>query len=402
MATTNDYGTSLFLAILPTADTIQAQQTSLSNNLLIAGVRMLQKSRPEEAIPFFKRALAMDSSSIDAYNYLGNTQLQLKKTDDAIATFKKLVAMKPFDNPSAVSLGNAYAQAKKYADAEKMYKKAVSLSPNDKLSHYSLGQTYLLQNKLKDAETEFLKVNRIDSRDANGYYALGQTYVKTGEYDKAITNLKQAVYLKRGNFTLAETELGYAYAGKGDEYNLGRQITKLQSIDSASALELQNATIKPKITGIDYGPNNPFYAQFGPYTTLSFLTFAQPDQALSQPNASKDFTMQFQFNTDMDTVSVQNFVNWKISKATGGAAGYYNHGYTLYPQREANLPIIKNVVYDVANQKATVTFSLQQNANGDAVIDPSHLVFKFSGKDVNGKLMDPNADEYDGFAAKAF
>ena len=596
---------SLFTAILPTADTIQAQMSSLANNQLIAGVRMLQNKRPEDAIPFFKKALALDSSSIDAYNYLGNTYLQLNQNDKAIDTFKKLVAMKPFDKDSAVNLGNAYSQAQKYADAEKMYKKAVALSPNDKLSHYSLGQTYLLQNKLKDAETEFLKVNRIDSRDPNGYYALGQTYNKMERYDSAISSLKKAISLKHGDFALAETELGYAYAGKEDDYNLGRQITKLKTMDSQAAIELQNATFKPKILNIDFGPNTPFLPQLGAYTPISMFTLQEPpttitainngttitlsrrpdasasgnfvigpnnyqsgsttltnhitgladttglyvgmtvtgknlppnttiaainsgtditlsnapsaagadnfafgpnniqngttnmgnqitgladtsgltvgmtvtgaglpanttitaindatsvtlstntlltgmanytfsgisiNQAgttnqqtnqitglastaglkvgmtvtgtnipngmtLSQPNASKDLTAIFQFNTDMDPVSIQTLTNWSITKASGGQAGYYNHGYTLYPQREANPPILKNITYDPTNKQATLTFSLTQNAAGDAVIDPSHLVFKFSGKDADGKAMDPNADQYDGFAGTAF
>lgn len=602
---TTDYGTSLFLAILPTAETILAQRASLANNQLIAGVRMLQKGRTEDAIPFFKKALAMDSSSIDAYNYLGNTYLKLNKNDEAIATYKRLVAMKPFDKDSAVNLGNAYSQAKKYADAEKMYKKAVSLAPNDNLSHYSLGQTYLLQNKLKEAETEFLKVTRISPRDPNGYYALGQTYNKMGKYDAAVSNLKTALGFKHGDFALAETELGYAYAGKEDEYNLGRQISKLRTMDPQSAIDLQNATFKPKILNIDFAPGTPFLPQLGPYTPISMFTLTEPPttiiavndgtsitlsrkptasasgsfvfgpainqpgsttltnqitdltdtsglsvgmtvtgtnipinttitainsgtqvtlsnnpiaatsgifvfgpnntqsgttdtgnqitgladtsglsvgmkvtgsgipddttitaindattvtlsnstslsgtgnyvfagsgtgqdgiansqtnqiiglastaglrvgmtvtgeniptgMTLSQPNASKDLTAVFQFNTDMDPVSIQTLTNWSITKASGGKAGYYNSGYTLYPQREANLPILKNISYNPSAQQATLTFSLRQNAAGDAVIDPSHLVFKFSGKDSTGTSMDPNADQYDGFAGTAF
>jgi tetratricopeptide (TPR) repeat protein len=395
--TTPDRGAALFLSILPTADTIQAQRASLANNNLIAGVRMLQSSRTEEAIPFFKRALAMDSSSIDAYNYLGNTYLKLNKNDEAIATFKKLVAMKPFDKDSAVTLGNAYAQAKKYADAEISYKKAVSLAPNDNLAHYSLGQTYMLQNKLKEAEAEFQKVTRISPRDPNGYFALGAAYNKMEKYDSAISSLKQALSLKHGDFALAETELGYAYAGKGDDYLLQRQITKLNTLDPTAAQDLKAATLKPKITGVDYGPVNPFYTQFGAYTPLSMLSVLDPAKTLESPNASKDFSIIFQFNGEMDTTSVKTLSNWKISKAAGGQAGYYNHGYTINPQKQAALPLLKNVSYDPTKQQATVTFTLKQNATADAVIDPSHLVFKFSGKDIQGKAMDSGGDEFDGF-----
>ena len=394
--TTPDRAASLFLAILPTADTILAQRASLANNQLIAGVKMLQKGRTEDAIPFFKRAVAMDSSSIDAYNYLGNTYLKLNKNDDAIATFKKLVAMKPFDKDSAVTLGNAYAQAKKYADAEISYKKAVSLAPNDNLARYSLGQTYMLQNKLREAETEFLKVTRISPRDPNGYFALGQTYNKMEKYDTAISNLEKAITLKHEDFALAENELGYAYAGKGDDYNLQRTITKLQDLDSTLATELEQNTLKPKITAGTFGGNDTFYPSLGPNTPLLMLTLTDPAQTLAQPNATKSFNMQFQFNTDMDPVSVQNPANWKITKANGGKAGFYNFGYTPNPELEAKPPVIQSITYDITERQATVTFSLTQNETANAIIDPSHIVFSFSGQDSNGKKIDPTANAFDG------
>jgi hypothetical protein len=105
----------------------------------------------------------------------------------------------------------------------------------------------------------------------------------------------------------------------------------------------------------------------------------------------------------MDATSVMNITNWSISKASGGAAGYYNNGVTLYPEKEAVIsPIPKNVVYDATTYQATITFSLAQNPYGTAVIDPSHLVFKFSGTDLDGKKMDSSADQYNGFKGVVF
>ena len=396
MANATDYGTSLFLAILPTADTIQAQRTSLANNQLIAGVRMLQKGRNLDAIPLFQKALAMDSSSIDAYNYLGNTYLKLNKNADAIATFKKLVAMKPFDSDAATTLGNAYAQDKQWGNAAIQFKKAIGLSPGNTTALYSLGQSNLLDKKYSEALAVFQQVTRLTPKDPNGYFALGQVYNKLGKYDTAITNLNKAIDLKHGvDFPQAVNELGYAYAGKGDDLSLQRTITKLKTMDSSLATQLQTNTIKPKMTSGNFGTYNTFYPSLGPHTALSVMTLTDPDQTLSKPNASKSFTMQFQFNTSMDPASVQSPSNWRITKANGGKAGFYNYGYTPNPQQEAHAPLVQSVAYDVKKQLATVTFSLTQNATADAVIDPSHIVFTFSGKDINGKMMDPTANSFD-------
>jgi Flp pilus assembly protein TadD len=397
MNTTTDSGTSLFLAILPTADSIQAQKTALANYQLTSGVKMLQNKRPQDAIIYFQRALALDSSNVDAYNDLGNTYLQLKQNDKAIETFQKLAKMKPFDTDAITSLGNAYAQAQQWSKAAAQYKKAVGLSPNNTTALYSLGQSYLLDKKYNDAISAFQKVIRLKPSDPNGYFGLGEAYNKTGNYDGAIKNLNKAIDLKHGTaFPQAVNELGYAYAGKGDDYNLQRTITKLQGMDSSLAAQLQSATLKPKFNTASAGSYNSFIPSLGPSTPLDILTLTDPNQTLSQPNASKSFTMDFFFNTDMDVASVQNVTNWHISKANGGKGGYYNYGYTPAPQLEAQLPVVQNVTYDVTGRKATVTFTLKQNATANAVIDPSHLVFSFSGQDVNGKKMDPTANAYDG------
>ena len=387
----------LFSAISPGADVVQSQLTALANYQLNIGVNMQTNGRSEEAITYFKRALALDSSNVNAYNDLGTVQLQLNKNDDAIATYKKLVAMKPFDSDAATSLGNAYAQAKQWSKATESYNKATKLDPSNTTALYSTGQSYLLNGKPNDALTTFQKLNRLRPNDPNVFYALGQTYNKLGNYDYAIKNLKQAINLKHGAaFPQAESELGYAYAGKGDDANLQRTITTLKSMDSTLATQLQNDTLKPKFSYGSDGSYNPFYVELGPNTPLTTLTLTDPKHTLAQANATKTFTMDFQFNTAMDVTSIQNITNWQLSKANGGQAGLYNYGYTPHPDKEAAMPIIQSVNYNVSSQLATVTISVKQNATADAVIDPSHLVFKFTGTDADGKSMDPTANAFDG------
>lgn len=284
----------LFSALAPSADTIQSQKASIANYQAQKGAKMLQDGRTEEAITSFKAALTMDSTNPDNYTNLGKTQMQAGKNDDAIATFKKLVAMKPFDTDAATNLGNAYAQAKKYASAAESYEKATKLDPSNTTAIYSAGQSYLLDNKLSKAAEAFQKLIRLKPNDPNGYYALGQTYNKMGNYDSAISNLKQAVSLKHEFFTLAETELGYAYAGKGDDDMVQRQIDRLNDNDQSTAAdELKNDTTKPKFTTAGAGSYNAFYPSLGPNTSLSTLTLTDTKNTLSQANASKTFTMDF-------------------------------------------------------------------------------------------------------------
>jgi hypothetical protein len=50
---------------------------------------------------------------------------------------------------------------------------------------------------------------------------------------------------------------------------------------------------------------------------------------------------------------------------------------------------------------ATVSFKIQQNSTADGTIDPSHLEFKFSGKDTYGNTMDTDFDQFIGFSGVA-
>jgi len=97
-----------------------------------------------------------------------------------------------------------------------------------------------------------------------------------------------------------------------------------------------------------------------------------------------------------------NTSNWEISRAKSAEGGYYNNSM---PTNSLEVSIPKrpfSVTYNPSTGQANITFTLQQNANGDATIDPSHLVFKFSGKDADGRVMDTTGDQIDGYATKPF
>jgi hypothetical protein len=100
---------------------------------------------------------------------------------------------------------------------------------------------------------------------------------------------------------------------------------------------------------------------------------------------------------------VTNAFNWTITRATGGEGGVYDNGVVLHPDKEATvMPYPLMVNYDASTNTATVYFRITQNATGDAVIDPSHLVFQFNGSSAAGDKIDPAGDQFDGFSMLRF
>ena len=186
----------------------------------------------------------------------------------------------------------------------------------------------------------------------------------------------------------------------GDTTKAQKQVDIVTRLDAAQGALLQATLAQPKFVAAGGGEIDNFSASLAAGTDL--LGMLGVNATTTLPNKSKEFSLTFYFDSEMDTESVQDASNWSITKASGGAAGYYNNLLPVVPT-EAYIPQNPtSVIYNPEKRSATVTFLLSQNSTGDATIDPSHMVFKFSGTDARGKVMDPTADEFDGAAQVPF
>jgi hypothetical protein len=125
-------------------------------------------------------------------------------------------------------------------------------------------------------------------------------------------------------------------------------------------------------------------------------------QLLNQPHSSKTFSVTFTFTNEMDLKSITNTQNWTITRANSTEAGYYNNSM---PSNGNDVSLPNNpesVIYNPLTREATSKFRLSQNAEGTAVIDPSHIVFSFKGVDAAGREMDVTADAIDGHTMSPF
>ena len=383
---------------------LQSQHNDYAVTAYSAGIRYLQKNKYQQAVTAFKAAISYDRTYTDAYKYLAAAYNKLGKADDAMKTLQKAVQAQPASTEALKNLGMAYIQNKDYADAEKQFLKISKLSPSSADAREYLGSIYLATDRLTDAATQFSAMINLVPGDEAGYYGLGQVYNKQKKYDEAVKQFQKAVKIKP-KFEYAYADMAYAYIGLGKTDKALEQVKALNDLHTdlgrSLANEIQSAAIKPRMTKGDTGgsADKPaFQSKFGPNTPLYFL-----DYRLATPGAAQTFTMVFQFSRPMDASSVQNTANWTIGKAAGGTAGVYNNGMRKDADRQIAIPPLpKSVTYDPKTCRAMVSFTISQNASGNGLIDPSHWVFKFGGVDIDGKAMDANADEYDGFAGKTF
>lgn len=378
----------------------QAQREQLAQYALVRGLSFLQEKKYDRALGELKRAVTFNPQLEEAYEYLGKVYQLTGKTEEAIEVYKKWTRTVTDSAKAVTALGNAYVEKKQYREAEDQFKKLLRLDPASFYAYNQLGHIYLNTERAEEAEEQFRKVIRLSPRDANGYYGLGLALSKQEKYKEAVEAFEKAVSLKK-KFEYAYADLGHAYIGLGDKEKAQEQADALYDLGTPLAKELaaeiELTLFTPQMVGIK-PLDSTFPSVLGPGTPLAVL-----DPSLATPSTSKTFTLTFQFNQAMDISSVQNPLNWFIYKASGGKAGFYNNGITLHPEKEILLsPIPQWVTYDPSQYRATIYFTITQNAAGDGVIDPSHWVFQFKGTDVSGNMMDAAADEFDGFALTPF
>jgi tetratricopeptide (TPR) repeat protein len=377
--------------------TSQSQLDTIANSSLSRGIDAYTSGNLAQAVTDFKRAIGLSpysDNSLKAFQMMADAYQRLGKPDEAIKAYQQAARLFPQSDIPHTKLGDIYYGQKNYKAAEGEYTMAVRLNPTLSSNVYSLGQAYLAEGNYSAAETQFKKVTQLSPNDPSGYYALGQDYHKMGRYDDAATQLNKAVQIN-GKFADAHLELGKTYADLKQTDKANEQADILSRIDQTQSTQLQDYIFKisaPKLVAAFN--TSGFNASLGPGTALSTM-----DSSLSSPDSSHMYTMNFIFNKDMDPQSVQNISNWLISKSSGSeTGGASNWGLAVQPTETNISPLPISVIYNPDTLTASVSFKITQNAAGDGTLDPSHIMFKFSGIDTYKNSMDLSADQYSGIS----
>jgi len=385
-------------------DNVQAQRSQIAQYALNKAATYWNAKKPDEAIKEFKKVLAFDPQNKDAYSSLGKIYQSQGKLTEAIKYFKLGVQADRTSVTAHNNLGNAYLQAKQYTDAEKEFKASARMDPINPLADYTLGLLYIETARYAEAEKQFNKVARVSPRDGNVPYSMGVLYNKMGRPEDAAKQLEKALTLKK-DFPAANYELGAAYSAMGETDKANDQLKILQTKKSSFANDLSHVLNKPKMLYMNQGNNRGFNQYYGVnhyngVPTQNRTDLLDMDIAFTPAGVSKQVSVAIQFNNEMDITSIINPSNWEISRANSVEAGYYNN-FMPMPSTEVTIPKRPfSVTYDPSTREASVIFILTQNADGDATIDPEHLVFKFSGKDASGRQMDTAADQINGYSVR--
>ena len=126
----------------------------------------------DEAIAYYKQAIALDPVSLDAHYDLGVTYGKKGMLDESIAAYTKVIAIDPRHAQAHNNLGTVYEPKGMVNEAHSAYEKAVAADPNLAPAQYNLGKSYWSKNSKEPAAEHLYKAGLLFLKSGNKEWAL--------------------------------------------------------------------------------------------------------------------------------------------------------------------------------------------------------------------------------------
>ncbi|MGD8368845.1 MAG: tetratricopeptide repeat protein [Desulfobacterales bacterium] len=162
-----------------------------------------EEKRFDEAIAYYKKALAMNPNATDARGNLGMTYLEAGRPQEALAQLLLASERSPNDPGLQNNLGTAYLHIGKVADAIFHYEKALSLHPDMVPALYNLSRIYAAHptDRFRDGRRAVALSERLCTTTGNRQPLfldiLAAAYAEAGDFDRAIETAGRASQLAK-------------------------------------------------------------------------------------------------------------------------------------------------------------------------------------------------------------
>jgi tetratricopeptide (TPR) repeat protein len=206
-------------------------------NFLLGNV--LRNAKPEEAIAYYRAALALRPDTSAVYNNLGNALQAKGQLEEAIQHYRRAIELDPKNALAHTNLGPALYAKGKVEEAMQHYRQAIALDPKFTLPHNNLGNVLYRKGQVEEAIKHFRQAIALDSKDAKAHYNLGVALEAKGKVKEATQHYRQAITLEPKH-AQAHTNLGAVLQAKGQVEEAIRHYCKAIDLDPNLALAHTN------------------------------------------------------------------------------------------------------------------------------------------------------------------
>lgn len=167
------------------------------------------------AMAMLEGVLKEDPKVIDAWFTLGNMAGRRGRQEEAIGYFKRALALKPDDEEAVINMAHAYRKMGRDDDALVGYRRFLELDPKSAQVHYEIAQIMIDRAEYAAAATELQAALDIEPKMAAARNALGVVALNQGDLPSAETQIRQALALKP-DVRLAHFNLALLAEKRGD------------------------------------------------------------------------------------------------------------------------------------------------------------------------------------------
>jgi tetratricopeptide (TPR) repeat protein/serine/threonine protein kinase len=182
--------------------------------LLHLGIGLEKKGRLDEAIACFEDAIRLKPDYAEAHTGRGYALAKKGKVDEAIACLKEAIHLKPALAEAHNNLGLALGKKGEVDEAIACYSAAICLQPDFAEAHTNLGVELEEKGRLDEAVACHRVAIRLQPDFAGPHYNLGIALGKKGKLDEAVVCYQEAIRRQPG-FAEAHSNLGNALRDKG-------------------------------------------------------------------------------------------------------------------------------------------------------------------------------------------
>jgi predicted O-linked N-acetylglucosamine transferase (SPINDLY family) len=207
------------------------------------GYALKSLNRPQEALTYFTRALAVNPRNPLSYHNRGSILAEFARSySEAIDQFDKAILYNPNFADAYASKGNCLEKLKRYEDALVAYDKALSIKPDLELAWLGRGNAFRNLKRYDDAFATYDKALSVKPDFENAWVGRGDVFTDLKRYDDAFAAYDKALSLK--------PDLESAWVARGHVFWI------LERYDEASAAYDKALSIRPDLENAWLGRGN--------------------------------------------------------------------------------------------------------------------------------------------------
>ena len=172
----------------------------------------------DRAVAAAQKALAIDSTTSDAWTALARAQSSRWNNTAAVVAYEKAIALDPNNATAQQWYAEMLARGGKFDEARTHILKARELAPLSLVVNTQIGRIELQARNYPKAKEALLHVLTLDSTYLTGHTLLGAVYLQEKNFDLAIAEFKKSMDYSnlRRSLTLGFLGNAYAMAGRPD------------------------------------------------------------------------------------------------------------------------------------------------------------------------------------------